>query len=173
MPRDDQGRRGRRLLIDAMSAFGALPQMISGLRTLGNNTPVLNSWAGDGVYWVTKEPQVTNYYFVTFASIFGDDPVKAINQLAKTLKAGTGGFVTGSAAIDGVVTAIRRSGGSTSGIRLASTMEKFKKVPTLSGLVSFSPQLHSVYGRQYRVIQIQNNKGKRVGTVVAKVVPTI
>ena len=36
-------------------------------------------------------------------------------------------------------------------------MEKFKKVPTLSGLVSFSPQLHSVFGRQYRVIQIQNN----------------
>ena len=37
-------------------------------------------------------------------------------------------------------------------------MEKFKKVPTLSGLVSFSPQLHSVFGRQYRVIQIQDNK---------------
>ena len=37
-------------------------------------------------------------------------------------------------------------------------MEKFKKVPTLSGLVSFSPQLHTVFGRQYRVIQIQNNK---------------
>ena len=58
-------------------------------------------------------------------------------------------------------------------MRLAATMEKFKKVPTLSGLVSFSPKLHSVFGRQYRVIQIQNNKGKRVGTVVAKVVPKI
>src|SRR4029078_3149152 len=91
-------------------AFGALPQMISGLRTRCNNTSVLNSWAGDGVYWVTKEPQVKNYYFVTFASIFGDAPVPAINTLAKALKAGTGGFVTGSAAIDGVATAIRRSG---------------------------------------------------------------
>jgi len=134
---------------------------------------VLNSWAGDGVYWVTKEPQVTNYYFVTFASIFGDDPVPAINQLAKTLKAGTGGFVTGSAAIDGVATAIRRSGGSTNGARLAATMEKFKKVPTLSGLVSFSPTLHTVFGRQYRVMQIQDNKGKRIGAVTAKVVPKI
>jgi branched-chain amino acid transport system substrate-binding protein len=134
---------------------------------------ILNSWAGDGVYWVTKDPQVTNYTFVTFASIFGDDPVPAINKLAKTLKAGTGGFVTGSAAIDGVIAAIKRSGGSTTGVRLAATMEKFKKVPTLSGLVSFSPQLHTVFGRAYRVISIQNNKGKRVGSVTAKVVPKI
>ena len=167
------GRKADVIVTSTAGAFGALPQMISGLRTLGNQTPVLNSWAGDGTYWVTKEPQVTNYYFVTYASIFGDDPSPGVNSLAKMLKAGTGGFVTGSAAIDGVVTAIRRSGGSTSGARLASTMEKFKKVPTLSGLVSFSPTLHSVFGRQYRVIQIQNNKGKRVGTVVAKVVAKI
>ena len=161
------------IVTSTAGAFGALPQMISGLRTLGNNTPVLNSWAGDGVYWVTKEPQVTNYYFVTYASIFGDDPVAAVNTLAKALKAGTGGFVTGSAAVDGVVTAIKRSRGSTNGVVLAATMERFRKVPTLSGLVSFSPSLHSVFGRQYRVIQIQNNKGKRVGSVVAKVVPKI
>jgi branched-chain amino acid transport system substrate-binding protein len=154
-------------------AFGALPQILAGLRTLGNDTMVLNSWAGDGVYWVTKDPVVSNYTFVTYASIFGDDPVPAINRLAKQLKAGTGGFVTGSAAIDGVVTAINRSGGSTSGVRLAATMEKFRRVPTLSGLVSFSPQLHSVFGRAYRVVTIQNNKGKRVGAVTAKVVPKI
>jgi len=167
------GKKADVIVTATAGAFGALPQMIAGLRTLGNQTPVLNSWAGDGTYWVTKEPQVTNYYFVTYASIFGDDPVPAVNALAKALKAGTGGFVTGSAAIDGVVTAIRRSGGSTNGVRLAATMEKFRKVPTLSGLVSFSPQLHSVYGREYRVIQIQDNAGKRVGMVVAKVVPKI
>ena len=33
------------------TAFGELPAFVSGLRTLGNNTPVLNSWAGDGTYW--------------------------------------------------------------------------------------------------------------------------
>lgn len=161
------------IVTSTAGAFGALPQMISGLRTLGNDTPVLNSWAGDGVYWVTKEPQVTNYYFVTYASIFGDDPVPAINALAKALKAGTGGFVTGSAAIDGVATAIARAKGSTRGVVLAAVMEKFRRVPTLSGLVSFSPQLHSVFGRQYRVIQIQNNKGKRISSVTAKIVPKI
>ena len=59
-----------------------------GLRTLGNNTPILNSWAGDGTYWLPKSPQVTNYYFLTYANAFGGDPNKAINKLAKQVKAG-------------------------------------------------------------------------------------
>ncbi len=161
------------IVTSTAGAFGALGTLISGLRTLGNNTPILNSWAGDGTYWLPKSPQVTNYYFVTYASIFGDDPNPAINKLAKQVHAGTGGFVAGSAAIDGLVTAIRRAGGSTNGAALAAQLVKFKKVPTLSGLVSFSPTLHTVFGRQYRVIKIQNNKARLVGTVVAKVVPKI
>jgi branched-chain amino acid transport system substrate-binding protein len=153
--------------------WGAMVTILNGLRTLGNQTPMLNSWAGDGTYWVPKDPKVTNYYFVTYASIFGDDPVPAVNKLAKQVKAGTGGFLAGPAAIDGLVTAIKRAGGSTNGAALAAQMEKFKKVPTLSGLVSFSPTLHSVFGRQYRVIRIQDNKAKRVGLITAKVVPKI
>jgi branched-chain amino acid transport system substrate-binding protein len=152
-------------------AFGALSSLISGLRSLGNNTPVLNSWAGDGTYWLPKSPQVTNYWFVTFASVFGDDPTPAVNKLAKQVKAATGGFVTGPAAVDGVVAAIKRSHGVTKGSVLAAQMQKFKRVPTISGLVSFSKQFHTVFGRQYRVIAIQNNKARLVGTVTAKVVP--
>jgi branched-chain amino acid transport system substrate-binding protein len=155
------------------TAFGELPAFASGFRSLGNQTPVLNSWAGDGTYWVTKNPKITNYYAVTFASVFGDDPNPAVRRLAVQVKAGTGGFVTGPAAIDGVAAAIKRAHGSTAGTALAAQMERFKKVPTISGKVSFSPQLHTVFGRAYRVIQVQNNKGKRVGTVTAKVVPKL
>jgi len=153
--------------------WGALLPLMNGLRTLGNNTPIFNSWAGDGAYWLPKDPKVSNYYFVTYASAFGDDPVPAVNALAKAVKAGTGGFVAGPAAIDGLVTAIRRAGGSTNGAKLAAVMEKFHNVPTLSGKVSFSPQLHTVFGRSYRVIRIQDNIPKLVGLVTAKVVPKI
>jgi branched-chain amino acid transport system substrate-binding protein len=161
------------IVTSTAGAFGALGSLISGLRSLGNDTPIINSWAGDGNYWLPKSPQVTNYWFVTYASVFGDDPNAAINKLAKQVKAGTGGFVAGPAAVDGVAAAIRRAHGSTSGAALAAQLEKFKKVPTLSGLVSFSSKLHTVFGRQYRVIKIQNNKPRVVGTVVAKVVPKI
>jgi branched-chain amino acid transport system substrate-binding protein len=161
------------IVTSTAGAYGALGPFITGLRTLGNNTPIINSWAGDGNYWLPKSPPVTNYYFVTFASVFGDDPNPAVNKLAKQVHAGTGGFITGSAAIDGLVTAIRRSGGSTNGATLAATMETFKGVPTLSGKISFSAKLHTVFGRQYRVIKIQNNKPRVVAEVVAKVVAKI
>jgi branched-chain amino acid transport system substrate-binding protein len=154
-------------VIVTSTSFGELPGLVSGLRSLGNETPILNSWAGDGTYWVTKSPKVTNYYAVTFASIAGDDPNPAVNVMAKQVKAGTGGFVTGAAAIDGIVAAIKQAGGSTSGVALAAKMEKFTKVPTISGRVSFSARYHTVFGRQYRVIGIQNNALKRVGLVTA------
>jgi branched-chain amino acid transport system substrate-binding protein len=161
------------IVTSTAGAFGALSTLITGLRSLGNNTAILNSWAGDGTYWLPKSPKVSNYYFVTYGSVFGDDPNPAVNKLAKQVHAGTGGFLGGTAAIDGLAVAINRSHGSTNGATLAATMEKFKKVPTLSGLVSFSAKYHTVFGRQYRVIKIQDNKAHVVGTVVAKVVPKI
>jgi branched-chain amino acid transport system substrate-binding protein len=154
------------------TSFGELPGLVSGLRSLGNNTPILNSWAGDGTYWVTKSPQVTNYFAVTYASVFGDDPSSAVRGLIAKLKAGghaplTGGFVTGAAAVDGLAVAVKRAGGSTTGSALAAQMVKFKNVPTISGKVSFSNQFHTVFGRSYRVIEIQNDKGKYIGNISA------
>ena len=68
--------------------FGAQVPIMNGLRTLGNNTPILNSWAGDGNYWYTQNPKVSNYYYVTFASAFGDDPVAAVKALAEAQRQG-------------------------------------------------------------------------------------
>jgi branched-chain amino acid transport system substrate-binding protein len=154
-------------------AFGALSTFVSGIRSAGNSTPFLNSWAGDGTYWLPKSPKVTSYFFLTFASAFGNDPVPAVNKLAKQVKAATGGFITGPAAVDGLVTAIKRAGGSTKGSALAAQMEKFHNVPTLSGNVSFSKSLHTVFGRRYRVMVIQDNQAKYVGGQVAHAIPKI
>jgi branched-chain amino acid transport system substrate-binding protein len=167
------------IVTSTAAAFGAQVPILNGLRTLGNDTPFLNSWAGDGNYWYTPSPEVSDYYYVTFASAFGDDPVRAVNALARRNRAAiaragsTGGFVTGPAAIDGIVTAIRRAGGSTNGARLAAQMERFKNVRTLSGNVSFSRSLHTVFGRRYRVIRVENNRPRVIATVKAKVVPKI
>jgi hypothetical protein len=108
---------------------------------------------------------------VTYANAFGHDPSKAVNKLAKQIKALTGGFVSGPSAIDGVVTAFKRTHGSLVGSKLAAVMQKFHKVPTISGKVSFSKKLHSVFGRAYRVIEINNNNPVEKGLVTAKVVP--
>jgi branched-chain amino acid transport system substrate-binding protein len=172
-------KRADVIVTSTAAAFGAQVPILNGLRTLGNRTPVLNSWAGDGNYWYGgASPAVSNYFYVTFASAFGDDPDKRVNQLARANKAAiakagnTGGFVTGPAAIDGIMIALRRTG-STDGAKLAAAMEKFKNVSTLSGKVSFSKQLHTVFGRKYRVIRVENNTPRVLTTVTAKVIPKI
>ncbi|HEY7207199.1 MAG TPA: ABC transporter substrate-binding protein [Gaiellaceae bacterium] len=153
------------------SFAGDQPAFVAGLRTLKNNTPIMNSWAGDGAYWWTKSPPVTNFYYVTYASVFGDDPSKQVRAFEKLMaKAGhpaqTGGFITGAATVQALADAIRTAK-STNGAKLAAVLVKFHKHPTISGNISFSAGLHSVFGRQYRVIAVNDNKAKVVGKVTA------
>jgi branched-chain amino acid transport system substrate-binding protein len=159
-------------VIVTSDGFADWPTEVAGIRSLGNNTPIMNSWAGDGTFWYPKNPKVTNYWYVTYGSVFGDDPSSQVKALIAKMKAkrqppATGGFLPGAAAIDGIVAAIKRAGGSTNGAKLAAAMEKFRNVPTISGLVSFSPALHSVFGRTYRVMQVQDNTPKYVGSIKA------
>jgi branched-chain amino acid transport system substrate-binding protein len=138
---------------------------LSDVRSAGNTTPMLAPWSLDGTYWMPKNPKIsTNVWTDSYASIYGDDPSPQVKAMIAQLTSEghpptTGGFVTGAAAIDGIVAAIKQAGGSIDGAKLASVMQKFHDLPTLSGNVSFSPQLHTVYGREYRVLEVVNGKG--------------
>ena len=150
-------------VISFVTAFGELPQFVAGIRSAGNNTPIINSWGGDGTYWNPKSPQVTNYYVDNYASSFGDDPNPAVNALLKALLAAkavpyTASYVLGASTIDALATALARTGGSTQGARLAQALEGFRGVRTISGPVTFSKPLHSVVGRPWRIMKVQNNK---------------
>jgi branched-chain amino acid transport system substrate-binding protein len=155
-------------VISFCTSFGVdQPAFVSGLRSLNNQTPIINGWASDGAYWWPKSPEVTNFYYLTYASVYGDDPSKAVRAFEAEMKkdghpAQTGGFLGGAAAVDGIAYAIKKAHGSTNGTKLANIMVKFHKVKTLSGNVSFSPKLHTVFGRAYRVIEVQNNKARFV-----------
>jgi len=166
-----RGTRGGQVIVTA-TTFGDWPALVSGLRSLRVNTPLMNSWAGDGTNWYPKNPKVTKYWYVTFASIFGDDPNPAVRKLFNQIKAkqgapATGSFVTGATAVDALVKAIKQAKGSTKGLVLAKKFEAFKGVPTISGKISFSKKIHTVFGRSYRVIEVENNKGHYVGSTSA------
>src|SRR5436190_1762845 len=159
-------------VIVTSTTFGDWPAIMQGVRSLGVKTPIMNSWAGDGTNWYPKNPKVTKYWYVTFASIFGDDPNPAVRRLFNTIKRqvgtpATGSFVTGASAIDALATAIRRAHGSTKGSVLAKQFEHFRGLRTISGKISFSAKFHTVFGRSYRVIEVENNKGKYVGSITA------
>src|SRR5438105_4532627 len=143
-------------VISFVTAFGELPQFVAGIRSAGNNTPIVNSWGGDGTYWNPTNPQVTDYYVDNYASSFGDDPNPAVNALLKSLLAAkkipyTASFVLGAATMDALAAALKRDGGSTDGAKLAGVIEHFKNQPTISGPVTYSPTLHSVTGRPWRI----------------------
>ncbi len=149
-------------VISFVTAFGELPQFVQGVRSAGNKTPIINSWGGDGEYWNPQNPKVTNYYVDNYASSFGDDPSPKVNALVKSLLAIkqpplTASFVLGAATIDAIAAAIKQTGG-TNGARLAARFEKFKKLPTISGPITYSKTLHSVVGRPWRIMRVQNNK---------------
>jgi branched-chain amino acid transport system substrate-binding protein len=160
-------------VIVTSTGFADWPAFMAGVRSLNNQTPIMNSWAGDGTFWYPKSPAVSNYWYVTYASVFGDDPSAQVKRLISQMTGigqppATGGFVTGAAAIDGVAAAISRAHGSTKGAVLAGIMQQFKNLPTVSGKVSFSPKIHSVFGREYRVMEVQNSKPKFVQLYTAK-----
>jgi branched-chain amino acid transport system substrate-binding protein len=149
------------------TAFDGLAPFVGGLRALGNETPIINSWGGDGNYWWPQNPPVRNYYYVSYGSIYGDDPKSAVNQLVKQVTAAnkgqlpaTGSFIPGADLVDALVTAINRAGGSTSGVKLAAQFEKFNKLPVTSGKITYSKSVHGVTGRAYRVMLVNDNKAK-------------
>ena len=165
-------------VIVTSTGFADWPTFMAGIRSLNNQTPIMNSWAGDGTFWYPKSPPVSNYWYVTYASVFGDDPSAAVKKMIGQLTnigqpPATGGFVTGAASIDGIAAAIKQANGSTKGAVLAAIMQKFKGLPTISGKVSFSPTLHSVFGRAYRVMEVQNSKPKFVQLYTAKKLGTL
>ena len=159
-------------VIATSTAFGDWPTFFADVRNAGARTPIMNSWAGDGSYWYPQNPKVSHYWYVTFASVFGDDPNPAVRHLEAQMKAegkapGTGGFLPGAAPIDAIVAAVKKTR-STNGGKLARAFEHFHKLPTISGKVSFTAKLHTVFGRQYRVIEVENGKPRFVKLYAAK-----
>jgi branched-chain amino acid transport system substrate-binding protein len=147
-------------VIATSTAFDDMPALVGGLRSLGNDTPIICGWSCDGNYWLPEGTD--NFYLVTYASVFGDDPSDEVKGLIADMEAqeqapGTGGFVTGAASIDAIAAAIEETGG-TEGEQLAEAFEGFDGLETISGAISFSEEFHSVFGREYRVMEVQNSQ---------------
>ncbi|MGH1491086.1 MAG: ABC transporter substrate-binding protein [Acidimicrobiales bacterium] len=131
---------------------------VGGIRGLGIDTPMLSPWSGDGTFWSAED--LDDFTFSTFASVFGDDPSAEVSALvaemdARGNPAGTGGFIVGAAAIETIAAAIEAVG-STDGAALADYLEALSGLETTSGEISFSPELHTVFGREYRMMKFEN-----------------
>lgn len=141
-------------VIAMSSAFADLPAFVSGLRSLGDETPIVCSWSCDGTFWVPEG--VSNFYYNTFVSVFGDDPSQEVNDfIAAMTEAGappaTGGFIGGADAVLAFADAVEATGG-TDAVAISEYFESFDNFETLFGVISFSDEFHTVFGRPHRIM---------------------
>ena len=140
---------------------GGGAEAAAALRAGGVETPVVSGFGMDGAFWLGAVPDLSNFYFVTYASVFGDDPNPKVTELLSAYKgltgndAATSGLVTGASSIEAFALAAEQAG-STNGADLAAALEAFDNVDLTAGPTSFSPQLHVNVTRPMAVMQVQD-----------------
>jgi branched-chain amino acid transport system substrate-binding protein len=140
---------------------GGGAEAAAALRAGGVETPVVSGFGMDGAFWLGAVPDLSNFYFVTYASVFGDDPNPKVTELLSAYKgltgndAATSGLVTGASSIEAFALAAEQAG-STNGADLAAALETFNNVDLTAGPTSFSPQLHVNVTRPMAVMQVQD-----------------
>lgn len=139
------------------------PTALKQLRAAGIDTPVLSGAAMDGSYWIESVPDLSEFYFSTYGSIFGDDPRAEVNEFVEkeTKKAGqppaTSFDMTGYALVQALEVAIPKAG-SLDGAALSKALETFDQQQLITGPNTFTPESHVNGVRPMAVIQVQGGK---------------
>ena len=152
---------------------GGGAQALAAIRNAGVNTPVISGFGLDGAFWLGAVPNLSNFYTVTYASVFGDDPNPKVVELLAAYKektgqdAATGGLITGASTIEAFKLAIERAG-SVDGAALAAEFNKFNNEDLTAGPTSFSKDLHVNVTRPMAVITVEGGKHKFIEYLAAQ-----
>lgn len=158
-------------VIAISTAFDDLPAFVFGLRSLGDDTPIICSWACDGTFWYQEGEPLNNFYYNTFVSVFGDDPNPDVNEfIAEMTDAGgqpaTGGFLGGAQMIDALAQGIEATGG-TDADELAAYLESLDNQTLIMGEVTLDADNHTVFGRPHRIMVVTDSMPAFLETRVA------
>ena len=148
-------------VIAISTAFADLPAFVFGLRALGDNTPIVCSWACDGTFWHNPGEDLSFFYYNTFVSVFGDDPDPDVNVFIQEMTdrggaPATGGFLGGAQSIQALAEAIESTGG-TDAAALAAFLEGFDNKSLIMGEVTLNADNHTVFGRPHRIMGVMNS----------------
>jgi branched-chain amino acid transport system substrate-binding protein len=134
------------------------------LRAGGVTAPILGSENFDGDYWKETVPNLSDVYFVTHGSIYGDDPNAEFNKLFDQIRKDQGGEqLAGSTAVNGysLIEAFKiaaEQAGSVEGADLGEALETFEGEELLLGPATFTPELHVSPIQELRIMKIQDGK---------------
>jgi branched-chain amino acid transport system substrate-binding protein len=133
------------------------------LRASGIQTPIVASASMDGDYWLKAVPNLNDFYYVAYASLFGDDPNPKVNELVRRYKARTGKSPTQSTCLVGysqieVIAKGVAMARSTDGAKVAAALERLRNFPTVLGPLTYTDKLHFTNRRPLRVMKIVDGK---------------
>ena len=137
---------------------------VKDIRAAGVSTPIVSDFGMTGTFWTDAVPNLSDFYTTTNASLYGDDPVPAINQFVKAYAAkyGVAGLqntsvTVGYTSAQSIVDAIQKAGGSTNGAALTAVMNKFKNLNTLLP-TTYTPTVHINTQRPIRILKYTDGK---------------
>jgi branched-chain amino acid transport system substrate-binding protein len=143
------------------------PSALRQIRAAGLNMPVLGGEDLDGDYWISSVPNLSNFFFATMGSIFGDDPDPTVNGFIARFKAKHGNHpatahtLTGYAWVQGITLAMDRAK-SVEPPAVKAELEKFKDEKFLVGPTSFDAQFHINFNRPLAIVGVEGGKHKFV-----------
>ncbi len=138
---------------------------IKQIRAGGVTLPIVSTDGMDGDFWLKAVPNLSDFYYPTVASIFGDDPNPDVNTFVekyteKEGKAPPSGLATlGYGLVEVVKTAYEKAG-STEGDDMRPVLESLDKAPVLFGTQSFTPDLHFDLKRPLKILEVAAGKPK-------------
>lgn len=155
---------------------GGGAQALAAIRAGGITAPVISGFGMDGAFWAGAVPNLSDFYDVTYASVFGDDTNPKVRLLLAAFKrttgqpAATSGLITGASSVEAFALAATRAR-SFDGKALSAQLNKFHNEALTAGPTSFSPTLHVNVSRPMAIIKTTRGVHKLV-KYAAAVKPT-
>jgi branched-chain amino acid transport system substrate-binding protein len=165
--------------IDVLVVSSTLPggaTAIRQIRAAGIDVPILTGDGMDSRSVAKSVPNLSDFYMVASASVYGDDPDPEINQFFEDFEQATGSPADGSYAIFGysIIQALKTAieeAGTTEGAELATALESLDEEPVLVGPLTFTDEQHVDPFRPQEIIEYVNGKPQHLTTVKPDDVP--
>jgi branched-chain amino acid transport system substrate-binding protein len=147
------------------------------LRAAGVDQPIVGSESWDGDFWQEAVPGLSDFYFVSYASVFGTDPRPDVQDFLKKFEAKhserpvTAHALTGYSVIEAWTRAVERAGTFDTD-KVRAELESFDKEALLAGPTSFNQTDHINMQRDLVLMEVKDGKtGNVVGIISAEKMP--
>ena len=147
------------------------------LRAAGVNVPMVGSESWDGDYWLEAVPNLSDFFLVTYGSIFGNDSRPLVAEFMEkfnkkfSTRPVTSHAMTGYSVIQGWSKAVEKAGTFDTD-KVRDVLETFVDEPLLAGPTSFNKEAHINMQRDLILLEVKGGKpGNVVGIIKAEQMP--